>query len=291
MQRDIASDSRFYGIIDHGLYYDWETPYGYGGPLADDVISLEAQQVFKDEITTFCKKNNVVTQFVRFHPLLQNQFILSSVIEEKEMRDTIVVNTDNEELIIQNMDSKNRNMVRKAKKNGIKIVESKLDDIDEFIAMYTETMKKNNADTYYTFTKEYFKSLEQMRDNVLLLYAEYEGRRISGSLFLINDKYMHYHLAGTHSDYRKYSPNNLLLYKAACIAAKRGIKLFHLGGGMEPEDSLFGFKKQFNKNGRIPFFVGRTIFNPDIYRKLLKIRKERDTSFDINNNFMIQYRR
>ena len=65
----------------------------------------------------------------------------------------------------------------------------------------------------------------------------------------------------------------------------------HLGGGMAPDDSLFGFKKQFNKNGRREFWVGRGIFDPAAYQELLALRKSADPAFDPDNGFMIQYRR
>ena len=35
MQKDIADSEKFAGIIEKKKYYDWETPYGYGGPLGD----------------------------------------------------------------------------------------------------------------------------------------------------------------------------------------------------------------------------------------------------------------
>ncbi|GAH37862.1 unnamed protein product, partial [marine sediment metagenome] len=35
-------------------------------------------------------------------------------------------------------------------------------------------------------------------------------------------------------------------------------------------DSLFKFKKGFNKNGLLDFYVGRKINNEDIYEKLVK---------------------
>jgi hypothetical protein len=64
-----------------------------------------------------------------------------------------------------------------------------------------------------------------------------------------------------------------------------------LGGGLSENDSLFGFKKQFNKNGRLPFYVGRTIFIRSVYDYLLGVRKQLDAEFDPNNDFLIQYRR
>ena len=195
------------------------------------------------------------------------------------------------EVIMKNMDSKNRNMVRKAIKSGVTIVQKDIMGIDAFVQMYNETMAKNGADKYYIFDKEYFKSLVQMHDNASVFYAMYEGMPISSAIIYYNEQYAHYHLSGSHVEYRKYSPSNLLLYEVACWAHEKGIKLFHLGGGMAPDDSLFGFKKQFNKNGRIPFVVGRTIFDKTAYATLLDIREEKDKTFDRDNCFMIQYRR
>ena len=105
-----------------------------------------------------------------------------------------------------------------------------------------------------------------------------------------DSNFIHYHLSGSDWEYRKYSPNNLLLYEVACWANKKGIKKMHLGGGMSANDSLFGFKKQFNKNGRVKFYIGRTIFDSEKYKYLMEIRSKSDDKFDMNNNYMIQYR-
>ena len=70
-----------------------------------------------------------------------------------------------------------------------------------------------------------------------------------------------------------------MLYEAAVWACENGIALMHLGGGLSENDNLFGFKKQFNKNGRIPFYIGRTIFIKPAYDYLLQIRKQLEPEF------------
>ncbi len=291
MQRDISKTEIFKNRIAEKYFYDWETPYGYGGPLTDRVISKDTQKKFLKDITEYCINNKIVSQFVRFHPLLKNYESMPLVIETKYLRDTIYIDTEKKENIMLNMDSKNRNMVRKAQKNNVLIVKENISKYEDFIPMYTETMAKNGADAYYTFNREYFEALQSMKDNAFILYAIYNGMPISGAIMFFNDRYMHYHLSGSRTEYRKYSPSNLLLYEAACIANNMGIRQLHLGGGMAPDDSLFGFKKQFNKNGRAAFVVGRTIFDKESYDNLLDIRKQYDAEFDKNNSFMIQYRR
>ncbi|MCI9008638.1 MAG: GNAT family N-acetyltransferase [Lachnospiraceae bacterium] len=291
MENDISKAKQFQNRLESGRYYDWETPYGYGGPLVDAVISEKSREVFKSEIKDYCMKRGIVAQFIRFHPLLKNHDILPNLIEAQYLRDTIFVDTTSRELIISNMDSKNRNMVRKAQKNGVTIIVKDIQEFEAFLSMYNETMKEKGAEDYYAFKRDYFESLSALKDNALIFYAMYEGMPISGSIMYYNDWNMHYHLSGSFAEYRKYSPGNLLLYEAACWANDHGIKRFHLGGGMLPNDSLFGFKKQFNKNGRIAFTVGRTVFDQEAYEELLKVRKKIDPDFDIKNKFMIQYRR
>ncbi len=73
-----------------------------------------------------------------------------------------------EKQIFANLDSKNRNMVRKAQKNDVIIEQREIEEIDDFIDMYNETMIKNQAAKYYIFEKEYFDSLNEMKDNVCL---------------------------------------------------------------------------------------------------------------------------
>lgn len=291
MQSDIADCNKFEGRLEKGKLFDWETPYGYGGPLADTLISDDAQEVFLKELGEYCRENSIVSQFVRFHPLLDNYNALPGVFETRYLRDTIYIDTSDKELIIKNMDSKNRNMVRKAIKNNITVVRKEIDETEDFISMYNETMAKNDAEEYYIFDKKYFDYLTSLKENAGVFYAIYDGKPISGAIMYYNDSYMHYHLAGSNTEFRKYAPNNLLLYEAACWACEHGIKKFHLGGGMAPDDSLFGFKKQFNDKGRCPFVVGRTVFDAVAYDRLLQMRKEMNPTFDTNNEYMIRYRR
>ena len=151
-------------------------------------------------------------------------------------------------------------------------------------------MQKDSADEYYFFKENYFKAQLELKDNACIFYAMLDGKPIAASIMYYNDKYIHYHLSGTRTEYRKYAPSNLFLYEAAHWASERGIVQFHLGGGITQDDKLFEFKKQFNKKGRLPFFIGRTIFDEEKYQTLISIRREADSTFNIDNDRMIQYR-
>lgn len=294
MKKDIGRDEKFAVLLPRDAWYDLETPYGYGGFLMQGNFTNRAREAFEREMQAFTKKERIVSQFVRFYPVYRNDIPYAELADSKicYLRDTIYIDTTDRENIMVNMDSKNRNMVRKAAKNGVTICHDKGGHLDEFIRIYEATMARDHAASYYYFEREYYEYLiEHMGEHVEFFYSVYEGKYIGASIFFYNEEYMHYHLSGMYAEYRSTAATNLLLYEAALWAHDKGIRLLHLGGGMAAEDSLFGFKKQFNKNGRLPFYVGRTIFDKQTYEELMRLRKESDDSFDTENGFMIQYRR
>lgn len=291
MENDIADFKPFRNHMKTQEHYDWTTPYGYGGPLLEGEISLDWIHNAEQEKETYAKEHNIVSEFFRFHPLLQNQKKLESDIKVLYMKKTVYIDTQSEDVIYANMTPNNRNMVRKAEKNGVQIFFDKGEKIDEFVEIYNETMQNHNADEYYFFEKKYFEFIKtQMKENVLFGYAEYEGKIVSASIFFFNEEYMHYHLSGTLFEYRNLGAANLLLTKAALWASEHQIKEFHLGGGVENEDSLLRFKKHFNRNGLIDFCIGSKVFLPEVFEELVKLRTKVDSTFDLNKPFMIKYR-
>lgn len=291
MQNDLADFLPFRGSLDSGCWYDWTTPYGYGGPLYDGEITDEWAMEAMKEIAEYAVSHGIVSQFFRFHPLLQNQRWLEKCSKVVYMKKTVAVNTESTELIWKNMTPNNRNMVRKAEKNGVVIRVDKGENIDTFIEIYKRTMEQNQADEYYYFAREYFEYiLDKMHENTIIFYAFYDEKIISASIFFYHDTFMHYHLSGTLPEYRSLAPVNLLLTKAAEWAAAQGIKEFHLGGGVGKEDSLLRFKKHFNRNGLKDFCIGCNIFREDQFQRLVELRKELDSSFDQENPYMIRYR-
>ena len=163
MKKDIADFSSFKSYLPFGKYFDFETPYGYGGPLVDGEFDEKSQKQFVDELSAFCGEKGIVSQFIRFHPLLENQRYFSEVSENLYLRDTIYIDTSSPEIIFSNLGSKNRNMVRKAQKFEIQIIQRPIKEYEAFLEMYSETMRQNNADDYYYFNEKYFACLSHAR--------------------------------------------------------------------------------------------------------------------------------
>ncbi len=292
MENDISEFGPFSGILQKEEYFDWTTPYGYGGPLAEGDITAEGMQIFQKKLTEVCRARAVVSQFFRFHPLLQNQHVFKNMSEIVNLKKTVVMDTTaDEETIFHNMVPNSRKNVRKAKKNNVQIMFDYGERINDFIRIYEDTMEHNSAEEYYYFQREYFDFLlKEMKDHVIIFYAIYDQKPVSATLFFYNEKYMHYHLAGTLSAYRTLAAMNLLISEAANWASSRGIQKLHLGGGVGTDDSLLSFKKQFTKDGLIDFCIGRNIFIPEVYEELIDLRVKSDQEFDPEKPFLIRYR-
>lgn len=273
-------------------YYDITTPYGYGGPVfypqsPENLSKLISD--FRREFEVYCKKNKIISEFIRFHPLLDNHKHLEDYLEVTFCHNTISINLNNEEQIFSEMSGKARNKVRKALKNNVTIKkEYSKEKIKKFIEMYYETMDKNNASNYYYFDKEYFKNLFELgKDKVVLFNAYHEEDIVAATTILKGRKYIHYHLSANTKKGYQLAANNLLLFEVAKWGGQNGYKNFHLGGGHDgEEDALFKFKSSFNKAGALKFYIGKKVHNPEAYSSVNEFHerkrpeiKEKDLDF------------
>lgn len=279
-------------------YYDIITPYGYGGPLFFPESSEKLPKLtsdFREEFEDYCKKNKIVSEFIRFHPLLDNYKHLEKHLEIIYYHNTICMNLNNEEQILSEMDHNARNKIKKAIKNNVVIKsEGEEENIKKFIEMYYETMDKNNASDYFYFDEKYFKNLFELgKDKIELFNAYHEGKIITTTIILKGKEFIHYHLSANTEKGYKLSANNLLLFEIAKWGAKNGYKNFHLGGGHAgAEDNLFKFKNSFNKKGILKFYIGKKIHNLEAYNNLIELHEDKRPEIKGKNlDFFPLYRR
>ncbi|MFA6866195.1 MAG: GNAT family N-acetyltransferase [Clostridia bacterium] len=273
-------------------YYDIITPYGYGGWLIQGNIAKEEIKHLDVEYTKLCQENNIISEFVRFHPLLENAQKVNDIYKVIDLGQTVAIDLDSEEKINENIKSKYRNVIRKAINAGVVIKKDNSAQIyDKFIEIYNATMERDIAEAYYYFEKEFYDSIrEGMNDCSTMYYAELDGKVIGASIIMWGKNYVHYHLSGAIREYMNLAPMNLLLYTVACDYVGKKQKL-HLGGGVgsNSNSGLYKFKKSFNKNGDHQFSIGKKIFDVNIYNKLVNIRKGKK-DFDENSSFFPLYR-
>ena len=274
-------------------YYDSVTPYGYGGVLFDGDTSEQNLQAFWKAYVEKMKEEGIVDNFVRYHPVLANAIPMKQISTVIDLGKTIAFDLTSPEVIWENIISKNRNMIRKAEKNGITIEHGKgMGLLDKFTEIYNATMDKDHAEEYYYFKRPFYESIDRdLQGNYEMFYAMYEGRPIAMSIMIFANGRLNYHLSGSDIEYRNLAPSNLLLYKAALWGYEQGCKTFHLGGGVgSGEDNLYKFKAAFNKNSDYQFSIGKEIFDQEKYDELVALRAKQDPDFSHESKFFPLYR-
>ena len=271
MKRDIAKDPDFAGKIPEGKYFDLSTPYGYGGWLTEGDGPEELFRVYEEWI----RENGIISEFVRFHPMIGNHEQCMAFYDTVRMGEVVHIDLLSQEQIWAGFTAKNRNVIRKAVKNDVRIVNGRSAEMyEEFRKIYNETMDEDGAEPYYYFEQPFYDSLrEDLPGNAQVFQAEKDGKVIASSVLLHCNGRMNYHLSGSLREYRTLAPTNLLLYEAARWGCENGCRTLYLGGGVgSSEDNLFKFKRAFNRGELKHFFVGRKIYDPEKYDMLVSLR-------------------
>ncbi|MFN8258883.1 MAG: GNAT family N-acetyltransferase [Bacteroidales bacterium] len=275
--------------------YDIQGAYGYNG-----AISSSFDEKFKDKFRIafeeFCKTENIIAEFTRFHPLLNNHSFFDKRMTVIKDRQTVWLNLeeDYESIWSNAYSSNNRNMIRKSQKNNIRIeITSDENEYQDFYYLYLNTMKEVGALPYYYFDPAYalnFNSFLGM--NQKLFFAVFEDKKICTMLMMIYGEYAHYHLSGRVKEFANLAANNLILDAAIQFAKQQGARVFHFGGGNSnnSDDPLYKFKSNFSK-ARADFYIGKKVHNPEIYNKICQ-------SWEVQNpekkekysKFLLKYR-
>lgn len=273
-------------------YYDIVTPYGYGGPIINHCTNKEKLlKTYEEKFKKYCIENDIVSEFIRFHPIVENALDFKEIYNVTYMRKTLITNLKDYDDPVQSQFGKScRKNIRQALNKGItyKVTEAP-ENVETFKEIYYSTMDRNNATEFYYFDDEYFENiLKNFRKNVILVEAIFEGKTIAAGFYFIYNKTIHIHLSGTLTEYLYLSPAYILRYAVTVWGKEHGYNFVHHGGGRSnsEEDSLYLFKKNFAKLEDVDFYIGKKIWNEEIYKKLCKIK-----NVDINEEFFPAYRK
>ena len=276
-------------------YYDFETPYGYGGPISttnDTKFLFDAWSSFKD----YCNKNFIIAGLIRFDPLLKNHSIANQPFIKLAYEGDVVVNSLNlsKEEIWNNYSSSTRNKVRKAIKNDIKIRNLKsLRAVNLFKHLYFSSMREKDANENYFFSNGYFnKIFDRLNKNFNLFLAYKKSYVVGGALILCSKKFISLHLSATKKKYLKYGVSSLLRHEIINYYLKEKIEKINFGGGLtkDKDDPLLVFKKGLSKKTE-EYYIGKCIFDNKLYNKLCKAWNDK---YKKNNekfsNYFLKYR-
>lgn len=258
--------------IDNTEYFDLITPYGYGGIAFSHAATAEFKKDVLQVLYQYLEKTNCISLFLRLHPLLNSGLDKGSYIFENGV--TLAVNLDSTfDEIKKNYSSGHRYDLKKSLKNeNICVVDDvSFEYFDQFIKIYTETMRLLNASDFYFFDNEYFHSLkEQLGNQLKLVVVKLDDVVIGASLFMLHNDIIQYHLSGTTIEGRNYQPSKLILDYMIEWGTANNYRYLHLGGGVGgAKDPLYKFKKGFSAT-EFEFSTVRMITNSSVYNTLCK---------------------
>lgn len=268
--------------IEGTSYSDATSVYGYAGPLCKSEgkhASAIDNECFKHEFQRFLMDHQIVSVFSRLHPYVDYQENILRNIGDIA-RPGNVVNIDlTLPVDIQRQQYNNRlkTYVNKARRMYTIIDGNQEGQMEEFIEMYYENMRRLNADAYYFFENRYFYQLmisSYFKMELLLCSSNETGELIGGAMFIKTGTIVQYHLSGCKEEYLHLNPIKLLIDEMRLRATAENYTYFNLGGGLGVrEDSLFRFKASFSKDLR-PAKFWKYIVNRQVYDELVSLSKK-----------------
>jgi hypothetical protein len=253
---------------------DVSTAYGYGGPLVSmqgddpDFVSRA-----RSHLETLFEQMGVVTEFVRFHPLLENHLVWQTIPTEFVQKTVAIDLSGPQDTLWEQMNSNTRRKVRSSFNHDLEVeISHAPDEYAQFWSLYTSTMERLQATEYYRFSLEYVLGVgEVLGENAMSCIVRHRGRPAAAGIFLKYGPFLHYHLGGSDEELLPLRPNDRMFFEMACWGMANLARLFHLGGGYRANDSLFRFKTGFSKDLR-DFHVGKIVNDEEMNAVLTKAR-------------------
>lgn len=275
-------------------YYDIQGVYGYNGPLYDS-FDKDLINAFKSELNEYCNSNNIIAEFTRFHPLLNNHLGTDNYYNVIVDRKTASVNLQNNYSDVKkSFSSSTRRNIKKAENNNLAVCVHKgsYPLKKEFIELYLHTMERVNSNKYLKFNEKYFSTLFT-EVKPIQFTVKYENKVIASSIVLYGNEFLHYHLGASHTEYLEYRPNDFLFDKMIKYGIDNNFKKLHLGGGntSSSNDGLLRFKKGFSNESLNEFCIGKKIYSDKVYKNVIRqFKKENPDKYVRLSNKLLCYR-
>lgn len=248
-------------------YFDIATPFGYGGPvlkIRSDGASLVAN--FREAFAGFCRDEQIVAEFVRFHPYRENAEFFKNYLHLLPLYETFAVDL-----------KRWRSHFAKEKTASSEVEIRKLGTVRhmfEFLVLYySNARRREEADSYYFFTNDYFEALvSTLGPNLHLFGAYIEEKLVSACYVLAMGKTIHFHLEGNLPEEKKHQADRELLAKVAEWGLDNYYEEFHLGGSLDSD--LGDAKRAIANMPPSTFFIGKCIHDREVYDQFISMDDE-----------------
>ena len=259
--------------------FDVTSAYGYSGPVATGDREFLARAW--TSLFAHWREQRAVCAFTRFHPMMGNSRHV--VTPQAAAGMSLVGSTVSIDLSVPPGEQLRgyrrvlRQEIRAAREAGFTTAEDGgWESAAEFVRLYNETMTRRHARVDYRIDEEWLAHFRlALGSHARLFITRCQGRVAAGLLTMQHGPFLHAHLTGINVEMAGRSPLKILLDDVRQWGSERGLRAFHLGGGLGGrEDSLYHFKRRFSHVTH-EFHVGRWVLNHDRYDELKRTHRQR----------------
>jgi len=233
------------------------------GPIISRKLKAESKKLL-NELFMFLKKlgKKEGVGFVRISPVLENTSDNLNIFKSGRFKSApihmmhpettwLLDIKENEDEIFKGMRKTHRNLIRRAGKEGVEIIQSADEKyLKSFYNIYLETVRRHK---FIPFTYDYIKEeIDSFKNDgqISVFSAKYNGEIISSAIIVFYGNQAFYHHGASSSKYKKIPTSYLVLWEAIKEARKRKKEIFNFYGIVEdrPKHPWFGlskFKKGF----------------------------------------------
>ena len=154
-------------------------------------------------------------------------------------------------------------------------------------------LRRNSRAEYLIDTTWVSEFRRCLGERARLLVTKFNDEVAAALIAIEYGPYLPAHLTGINAELVAYSPLKVLLDDVRAWGTSRGLKAFHIGGGLGGrEDTLYQFKRKVSPLTH-EFYTGSWILDPVRYRELEAAHREKlaDRGIDMGNpSFFPSYR-
>lgn len=169
-----------------------------------------------------------------------------------------------EQALINSFEKPRPRNIRKAQKEGIKIVSNNnKESLDFLFKIHHENIIAING---IAKEKRFFDQIPQHFSNEMykVYSAELKGKKIAALLLFYYNETVEYYTPAVIEEYRNFQPSALIIYEAMLDAIKLGYKNWNWGGTWLNQGGVYDFKKKWSTTDHHYYYYTK-IFSDSLY--------------------------
>ena len=246
-------------------------PFAFSGdPLYDNENTLI-------ELLETAKERSAGSKYLEIRT---KKLLPKNIIEQFNLNETLetylsILELKNRETVWNELSSKYRNNIRKARKNGLKIKElTNPRDLKTFYKLKVELSAKKYGIPceplyFYKNLWEEFSS----ENKIKIFFVEFENKIIAGVVLLMHKDVIYDFSSTADTNYLNLKPYYLLIWEAIKYGCENNYKYFNFGTSMHK--GLLDFKEGWGaKSFKIPIYSTEKVKQTETYSIFTKIWKK-----------------